>query len=247
MRVWLNYVGNRAFKFRFQLTHPWGCDNWRCWDQWLGSCYISTHTPVRVWRNAWPPQRRTWHFNSHTREGVTWLNNMVTRYGLISTHTPVRVWQEDKAIFGRYYWFQLTHPWGCDAYFFGFRQYLFNFNSHTREGVTWLIRSTQAEGVIFQLTHPWGCDYSNKKCELLTKHFNSHTREGVTGLFILYSYGCRISTHTPVRVWRNMKRCSRLLKISTHTPVRVWPKLENLKKRAEDFNSHTREGVTWYG
>ena len=53
--------------------------------------------------------------------------------------------------------FQLTHPWGCDISGKVDLDISYNFNSHTREGVTIV------DGIIkalpkFQLTHPWGCD-----------------------------------------------------------------------------------------
>ena len=56
--------------------------------------------------------------------------------------------------------------------------YSLYFNSHTREGVTFMINSISI-------------DHDD---------FNSHTREGVTSL--AYSLRCPkvISTHTPVRV-----------------------------------------------
>ena len=78
----------------------------------------------------------------------------------------------------------------------------------------------------------------------------------------------KISTHTPVRVWRHFSEiCAHMQEISTHTPVRVWLVCLSFgnchclfqlthpwgcdywipKRRweeREDFNSHTREGVT---
>ena len=55
---------------KFQLTHPWGCDIMQKVKGHSGE--ISTHTPVRVWRLLWKISALHWHFNSHTREGVTW-------------------------------------------------------------------------------------------------------------------------------------------------------------------------------
>ena len=119
--------------------------------------------------------------------------------------------------------FQLTHPWGCD------------FNNY---------ETTQTISA-FQLTHPWGCD--------LWPHS--------------MGYHCRISTHTPVRVWPALD-CLELIiaQISTHTPVRVWLNFQNSyhisngfqlthpwgcdkmkftsATNSQNFNSHTREGVT---
>ena len=141
---------------RFQLTHPWGCDalvRYECSPKPA----ISTHTPVRVWRWNFVVLWMSLHFNSHTREGVTPLkwstavpwsfqlthpwgcDNIGTRDNTphsISTHTPVRVWPSNPCFF---------NP--C-----------FNFNSHTREGVTIIIVPSEMIFLIFQLTHPWGCD-----------------------------------------------------------------------------------------
>ena len=145
--------------------------------------------------------------------------------------------------------FQLTHPWGCDSISSGKFGRIFNFNSHTREGVTIrpayiypfdvYFNSHTREGVTsltvpaqlsvpFQLTHPWGCD-------------------GTLGASINFSV---ISTHTPVRVWRILDGqptdffifqlthpwgCDTIIlftirkrQISTHTPVRVWRRASKL-------------------
>ena len=53
----------------FQLTHPWGCDA-NVWPKPTLIC-ISTHTPVRVWHYVFSGWQYLFHFNSHTREGVT--------------------------------------------------------------------------------------------------------------------------------------------------------------------------------
>ena len=112
VRVWLVSINSTAISDTFQLTHPWGCDFLIIHANELFS--ISTHTPVRVWHNriivtierisisTHTPVRvwliflrysyRIYHFNSHTREGVT-VGRCTFR--LISR-------------------FQLTHPWGCD-------------------------------------------------------------------------------------------------------------------------------------
>ena len=164
--------------------------------------------------------------------------------------------------------FQLTHPWGCDRKLPEETIFTGNFNSHTREGVTWYNRPWLNFHQLFQLTHPWGCDHLHPQNLKMPVYFNSHTREGVTLYIILHLYQYIISTHTPVRVWPgpagsgknhtlisthtpvrvwryiNFSAC-RLYFISTHTPVRVWlfPKVGTVK--FVDFNSHTREGVTY--
>ena len=75
----------------------------------------------------------------------------------------------------------------------------------------------------FQLTHPWGCDISLCRCVPKAPDFNSHTREGVTNALQAYCHSWRISTHTPVRVWRyRVATRTSVWWISTHTPVRVW-------------------------
>ena len=165
----------------------------------FGQQYISTHTPVRVWQTATGVSEGVCNFNSHTREGVTTFINARQTKIIISTHTPVRVWlyrapKDEKAkisthtpvrVWPQEKWtvkvsgrFQLTHPWGCDAFHSSSYNHLTYFNSHTREGVTLLLQkcmkirdfnSHTREGVTkyaypiysadtFQLTHPWGCD-----------------------------------------------------------------------------------------
>ena len=133
VRVWRGWKMWTIVLFVFQLTHPWGCDACKCRHGYNVS--ISTHTPVRVWPNNVDEYNALADFNSHTREGVTYLGaedsaytnfNSHTREGvtiqrvlyiymrLISTHTPVRVWHS--WVFSSFvaHIFQLTHPWGCD-------------------------------------------------------------------------------------------------------------------------------------
>ena len=144
--------------------------------------------------------------------------------------------------------FQLTHPWGCDkiakcVYLFKiwisthtpvrvwhirpiFYFRVLDFNSHTREGVTFKKLLVECDRT-FQLTHPWGCDAED--IFLLTHHKFQLTHPW--GCDVIVSCNCSergwISTHTPVRVWQFRKRASYF---------RWW-----------DFNSHTREGVTFCG
>ena len=66
---------------------------------------------------------------------------------------------------------------GVTHWTFAIDAYFGNFNSHTREGVTQL--------------HRGGHNGDN---------FNSHTREGVTSRVLQMAEDKKISTHTPVRV-----------------------------------------------
>ena len=141
-------------------------------------------------------------------------------------------------------WFQLTHPWGCDLQAAEASTPQENFNSHTREGVTfWVTKYT--ENLTFQLTHPWGCDRPIYH-KVHNKGISTHTpvrvwricRDGnrlSRGFQLTHPWGCdrnalsyfstspAISTHTPVRVWQQkIKELEKKLGISTHTPVRVW-------------------------
>ena len=126
----------------------------------LDTLLISTHTPVRVWLEAYAISLiENKDFNSHTREGVTkndvqflcvfWHFNSHTREGVTGAVCAV----------GGFLTFQLTHPWGCDC-------------------LRVLLMLKQQK---FQLTHPWGCDKWYCAVIWRRKNFNSHTREGVTG------------------------------------------------------------------
>ena len=177
MRVWrLRGCPPHACQ-RFQLTHPWGCDEYhipRTRDN-----YISTHTPVRVWHKphlyitvfdisthtpvrVWPDILQTCngedgHFNSHTREGVTQAEMRWDNEVRISTHTPVRVW-------------------------------LWRYSGN------WPM-------IQFQLTHPWGCDKKMVDFVTDTEYISTHTPVRVWQMSILRPALVKISTHTPVRVW----------------------------------------------
>ncbi len=185
---------------------------------------ISTHTPVRVWLCLLDPYNLKYaHFNSHTREGVTVnLCNIKIKFA-ISTHTPVRVWLTGiKKAVGTYK-FQLTHPWGCDVSADAGITASWNFNSHTREGVTCLSPFIFSRLVI-----------------------STHTPVRVWQDQNYYSYyHCAISTHTPVRVWRiRQKKRNRTTKFQLTHPwgcdlSTLWP-----LQAIYHFNSHTREGVT---
>ena len=206
---------------------------------------ISTHTPVRVW----PWSCKTFMWSKEFQLTHPWgcdlraYEQCGSLFGFQLTHP----WGCDARSTS---WicviclFQLTHPWGCDMGISSDTFAIANFNSHTREGVTlWRYQEPQRFHIsthtpvrvwpllaasirmpsIFQLTHPWGCDPS-----------------GTAGI-VLYA----ISTHTPVRVWPiSSWFCIGTFIISTHTPVRVWLLQAKHGHQKQDFNSHTREGVT---
>ena len=164
MRVWQGVGRTRKRKQEFQLTHPWWCDRRNYSD--------SVELP---------------NFNSHTREGVTTAMYTALTWGRqfqlthpwgcdgevlykstsydISTHTPVRVWPVSSLYLLLYTSFQLTHPWGCDEFLTTLSTERQDFNSHTREGVT----------------------FFNGRKNFRRYHFNSHTREGVTCKAELYN------------------------------------------------------------
>ena len=124
--------------FSFQLTHPWGCDT-SC-RYVIHIIHISTHTPVRVWQSRLLSANAFGYFNSHTREGVTPLLLCTLHTDSISTHTPVRVWLWKRISRSQALRFQLTHPWGCDPHREDCNMRRYDFNSHTREGVTGKLR-----------------------------------------------------------------------------------------------------------
>ena len=226
----------------FQLTHPWGCDHW---DNPNNNVYhISTHTPVRVWPWNQGNTLGSGHFNSHTREGVTDVNIILKINFQISTHTPVRVWlQYEISPCSWIAYFNSHTREGVTERIFSKADgnihfnshtregvtlrnratiFLKNFNSHTREGVTWFCR-TLSRLRQFQLTHPWGCDFSQR----------------------LWWKPCKISTHTPVRVWQSpLCNCfCRSIFQLTH-PWGCDRCRLNPRTGGTNFNSHTREGVT---
>ena len=186
------------FLIWFQLTHPWGCDGYRYSKSISASRFQLTH-PWGCDSGCRISNYFYWYFNSHTREGVTMLWKHSIKTGYFNSHTREGVTIIICAIFNTLR-FQLTHPWGCDCplpniirklWFISTHtpvrvwltladiwEILYDFNSHTREGVTAYLLFF-ALFARFQLTHPWGCDDDT-----------------------LSYYECLcISTHTPVRVW----------------------------------------------
>ena len=159
MRVWLKILLSIRLWFKFQLTHPWGCDTGSGVFQRV-KYTISTHTPVRVWLfgNHFCYKRSCKFQLTHP-----WGCDLLLSIG--------------RSRSGR---FQLTHPWGCDNFLWFVCCWVWNFNSHTREGVTYGIvergykvgnfNSHTRDGVTVYLECVW----------LWSKYFNSHTREGVT-------------------------------------------------------------------
>ena len=118
---------------RFQLTHPWGCDNPVKLIFWDFPKFQLTHP----WGCDLIPLITKPFFSFQLTH--PWGCDTSCRYVIhiihISTHTPVRVWQSRL----------------LSANAFGY------FNSHTREGVTCQLHHRQTNQW-FQLTHPWGCD-----------------------------------------------------------------------------------------
>ena len=146
-----------------------------------------------------------------------------------------------------------------------------HFNSHTREGVTNL------QKIFVHLknisTHtPVRVWRPPKSTPTVANTISTHTPVRVWLCRVQVNAVVPISTHTPVRVWLDENgEIMKFRTISTHTPVRVWPAKHLLRAvensfqlthpwgcdyqkhiqthRTEDFNSHTREGVTlqWLG
>ena len=187
------------------------------------------------------------HFNSHTREGVT---NIIGR--------PIL-----KKIF------QLTHPWGCDAKF-GVTQEQIEISTHTPVRV-WRRKAAPPVPVQHFNSHTREGVTSRFRLTIYPSKISTHTPVRVwPNTFSLPHHEKGISTHTPVRVWLQCfyYKQDRFF-ISTHTPVRVWlsallprssaPKFQlthpwgcDKGKKAQEaarqnFNSHTREGVTVIG
>ena len=163
------------------------------------------------------------YFNSHTREGVT------SRLTQVFTSIV----------------FQLTHPWGCDAFWISREFWISNFNSHTREGVTVNQYPLPEDENIS--THTPVRVWRFPSVAKAKKHIiSTHTPVRVwPNDIIILQYYSNISTHTPVRVWLvNTDTVNHKRPISTHTPVRVWLLLKELRIMQTNFNSHTREGVT---
>ena len=223
VRVWLYCMDRGSKRGKFQLTHPWGCDLVKsARDCLIG---ISTHTPVRVW---------------HIYQ---WGADFPVTFQL--THP----WGCDrKLLFSQLglEWFQLTHPWGCDFYFTNSVQQEY-ISTHTPVRV-WL--------KILQLhpKQPWISTHTPVRVWLdwdseiyVVCDFNSHTREGVTSWLTVSVLTMMISTHTPVRVWlfRNIHSCGAFGFQLTH-PWGCDMILEPLGNLNCNFNSHTREGVTYW-
>ena len=119
VRVWLSIICGSNPTSIFQLTHPWGCDVVTASDASAAEKFQLTHP---------------------------WGCDLITkgsRYSeVISTHTPVRVWHLTQFTIIFINEFQLTHPWGCDSSPSPYSLYQGNFNSHTREGVTFMAVET---------------------------------------------------------------------------------------------------------
>ena len=75
-----------------------------------------------------------------------------------------------------------------------------NFNSHTREGVTETPPDAIADTLDFNSHTREGVTPEPIISDFIPPNFNSHTREGVTHPLKYRPWLCAISTHTPVRV-----------------------------------------------
>ena len=264
MRVWRFKNCYQLLFVGFQLTHPWGCDQTIDSSYWLRGNFnshtregvtpqslqtnpqlpISTHTPVRVWQLFLSTGLNVKIISTHTPVRV-WLDETgIQHYTSISTHTPVRVWRSQPPRPHNLYYFNSHTREGvtsCRTY----KTSQQHFNSHTREGVT-PCGSYLNYSAGFQLTHPWGCDIFWIEERDLYPVFQLTHPWGCDYQAVIYFVRDEISTHTPVRVWRSGKQNKLLLQsISTHTPVRVWQSYLCELNFQFDFNSHTREGVTW--
>ena len=146
---------------------------------WSG--HFNSHTREGVTYTLPLLQVGLYNFNSHTREGVTDIEKYVNPSAQISTHTPVRVWRFTLySLICLAVKFQLTHPWGCDNEQIQNYDTLNQISTHTPVRVWLFLYSQTMKQCKFQLTHPWGCDlpWQNHIPDIL--YFNSHTREGVT-------------------------------------------------------------------
>ena len=166
----------------FQLTHPWGCDHTRQ----AGYCSFSIFQLTHPWgcdAKGYYSRTHRKHFNSHTREGVT---SGILRVGSLST-------------------FQLTHPWGCDALQFHYPNIL-SISTHTPVRVWQVVLQQEIQRLKFQLTHPWGCDTTKCLITQIRVTFQLTHPWGCDKWLSCDLCECFISTHTPVRVWRQGQR-----------------------------------------
>ena len=162
----------------FQLTHPWGCDLKNIGRSRSGRNFNS-HTREGVTWLFTDTFRNLGNFNSHTREGVTNSWGDVPKYANFNSHTREGVtnaWP-NASVLSR---FQLTHPWGCDNNYLEELNHVIRFQLTHPWGCDGAEMAPQTKISVFQLTHPWGCD--GRTCLQLNK--------------------IDISTHTPVRVWQ---------------------------------------------
>ena len=138
----------------FQFTHPWGCD--ALGDEDKTATEVSIHAPVRVRPFAFFNQIIQNCFNSRTREGATNFGKNSPAVGSFNSRTRegATITTSFKPLDNE---FQFTHPWGCDIH-------------------RCLVWSRHR----FQFTHPWGCDSGAFMFTTAKQSFNSRTREGAT-------------------------------------------------------------------
>ena len=113
--MWVRPVSNpfNIYPYRFQFTHPCGCDT---------TCCVCT--------------RFRYGFNSRTRVGATVRYDGKRRLQAVSIHAPVWVRQPMALCLFPQRMFQFTHPCGCDEADIKIRAYIDSFNSRTRVGAT---------------------------------------------------------------------------------------------------------------
>ena len=250
--------------FRFQSTHPYGCDPL--------PCGIDTR-PIS--------------FNPRTHTGATSQLSSSIQAQVVSIHAPIRVrpLQPDprKQTPG---FNPRTHTGATSARLLSPRlQTCFNPRTHT--GATWRRDSMPCVPVVsihapirvrqelelqynylqeFQSTHPYGCDgdftgasgkldcfnprthtgaTSGQRWTKPTSCFNPRTHTGATGKLYKLHPGTKVSIHAPIRV----RRCrqgwtSASSRVSIHAPIRVRRHLPGLLLAVRSFNPRTHTGAT---
>ena len=113
VRVWPKSLHSCWLLAKFQLTHPWGCDQ--------VDCSLTAAAE---------------YFNSHTREGVTTIIASNCAECNFNSHTREGVTIDDKSDMYKGYNFNSHTREGVTINCTNLDWFNTNFNSHTREGVT---------------------------------------------------------------------------------------------------------------
>ncbi len=168
--VWVRRVVPRLeqIAYRFQFTHPCGCDPSKapksCWS------LVSIHAPVWVrlfysWEVSLPLMFQFTHpcgcdrpassvrfpgagFNSRTRVGATHARRLYDIRPGVSIHAPVWVRQQFADSDCEEALFQFTHPCGCDLQSDTVPEENVSFNSRTRVGATFFTRPGEWEELV---------------------------------------------------------------------------------------------------